>query len=253
MLTIVLQCQTKLTVQQVFRRSYRPLTINFPCQWSGIIILFWHVIALNQWDGSIDQSNGRTAIRCLNKFAIQQSHSHWTQRSNGLNGPNVLIRQNSTGWVNPTGLVDLMAMGSLDHSGLIEPSEFIGAYGLNGPDWLVEPGRLIRPGPVGSLEPIGSLEVASFADVLYVWKICSIVANYDCIVLFSGPTYSSVDDDNLNQIGVGISSWIFLIETLSDKHSKLSKSGHLIFMNLRHPNWIIGCLFQTQGKIFARE
>ena len=59
-------------------------------------------------------------------------------------------------------------MGSLDHSGLNEPSELIGAYGLNGPDWLVEPGRLIRPGPVGSLEPIGSLEVASFADVLYV-------------------------------------------------------------------------------------
>ena len=144
-------------------------------------------------------------------------------------------------------------MGSLDHSGLIEPSELIGAYGLNGPDWLVEPGRLIRPGPVGSLEPIGSLEVASFADVLYVWKICSIVANYDCIVLFSGPTYSSVDVDNLNQIGVGISSWIFLIETLSDKHSKLSKSGHLIFMNLRHPNSIIGFLFQTQGKIFVRE
>ena len=53
-------------------------------------------------------------------------------------------------------------MGSLDHSGLIEPSELIGAYGLNGPDWIVGPGRLIRPGPMGSLE------VVSFADVLYV-------------------------------------------------------------------------------------
>ena len=149
MLTIVLQYQTKLIVQQVCRRSYRPLTINFPCQWSGIIILFWHVIALNQSDGSIDQSNGRTAIPCLNKFAIQQSHSHWTQRSNGLNGLNVLIRQNSTGWVNPTGLVDLMAIGSLDHSGLIEPTELL---------------ELIEPmGSRSSLDLVGLFDSALWA------------------------------------------------------------------------------------------
>lgn len=83
-----------------------------------------------------------------------------------------------------------MAIGSLDHSGLIEPSELNEATAKVG--WL-DPG----PSPVGS-RLVGTdwlIGGGQFTDMLHVWKISSIVANYDCTFQFSGLNDSSVDDD----------------------------------------------------------